>query len=120
MENKTKAMTLSYELGEQFEWKKWANQIPFIKFPDDWVVQVIPPFAGAIARFVVKEATGNHKVSVYLDCYDMLGFNETPYWEIYPIDADDERNRFPLRCEMAKTGRLIDFISLALAVRNKE
>ena len=72
------------------EWRKWANEIPYINFKEDWLVKVIPPFAGAIARFVVSHKDNPKKsISIYLDCYSRLGFMDKPYWEMYPRAYDD-------------------------------
>lgn len=95
-----------HRVEDSFEWRKWAEEIPFIKWPSDWEVKAIPPFAGAIIRYHIK--TKNCKsVSVYLDCYDCLGFVNQPYWEVYPIDNDCER------CLMAETDKLLGIISRA-------
>ncbi len=72
-----------------FEWEKWANEIPFIKFPSGWEIQSIPPIASAVVRFRAKHK--DKVISVYLDCYDQLGCFRQPYWEAYPIDDDNER-----------------------------
>jgi len=69
------------------EWDKWSKEIPFINFDKEWSIKIIPPFAGAIARFVVKD--GENIISVYLDCYDNLGCFGSPYWEMYPRTYED-------------------------------
>lgn len=33
---------------------KWIKEIPFIQFPADWKVQIIPPFTGIVVRFRVQ------------------------------------------------------------------
>lgn len=43
-------------------------------------------------------------VSIYLDCYDMLGFFGEPYWELYPISEDT------FRCKMLDTDALLNAI----------
>ena len=68
------------------EWREWIDKIPFITFPSDWKIKVIPPFGGAIARFQVRK--DEKQVSVYLDCYNALGYFDGPYWEIYPYQED--------------------------------
>lgn len=61
-------------------------------FKEEWDVKIIPPFAGAIIRFVVRHK--NKIVSVYFDGYSNLGFvydeqgQPIPYWEAYPINSD--------------------------------
>ena len=77
-------------LGEQLEWRKWMKEIPEITLPPGYSFVPIPPYRGAIVRFLVRK--NDRQVSVYLDCYDMLGFMQKPYWEIYPAkDGDTER-----------------------------
>lgn len=52
----------------------------------DWEVKIIPPFGGAIIRFLVANSRG--WVSVYLDGYNMLGgVRGEAYWEVY--DGED-------------------------------
>jgi hypothetical protein len=100
----------SYYLAEQeLEYRRWTKEIPFIKFDADWEVKVIPPFAGAVVRFFVRK--GAKEVSVYLDCYDNLGYmDKKPHWEIYP-DKDDENSRF----YMNETEELLSAIREALS-----
>ena len=77
-----------------FEWLKWQDEIPFLQFSSDWEVKSIPPLYGAVIRYFIRHSK-NHKahVSVYLDCYSMLGCMDKPYWEIYP-DTEDDCGRF--------------------------
>ena len=73
----------------QKELLKRLQAIPFIKFPQDWEIQMNPPYAGATARFRVKKPSGKI-TSVYLDCYEMLGsyMGGKPYWEVYPVGGE--------------------------------
>jgi hypothetical protein len=89
---RTDKWAISSDAEKAFEWRKWCEQIPDVKFPKDWNVQLMPPFAGAIVRFVAKKK--NKRVSVYLDCYDMLGCFGEPHWEAYPIK--DNNVRWPM------------------------
>ena len=67
-------------------------EIPFIPFEEGWIVQITPPFGGAVCRFRVKTSIEQKEyVSVYLDCYDNLGYVGEPYWEIYPHEGDCAR-----------------------------
>lgn len=108
MEHKTKNMNdhrdvkKVYEAEEIMEYEKWIKEIPFIKFDSDWEVKIIPPLFGAVVRFQVQK--GESIVSVYLDCYDTLGFFGQPYWEVYPYDGD------VYRCEMNNTEELLKAI----------
>jgi len=76
------------------EYDRWMYENPYLRFPASWAVQVIPPFGGAVARFCVRNRSGR-VVSVYLDCYEKLGFFGAPYWEIFP-SADGEPERFAM------------------------
>ena len=62
-------------------WKLISQQIPSLNFKEEWDVRIVPPFAGAVARFQI---THNNKfVSIYLDWFDRLGIVGQPYYEIY-------------------------------------
>jgi len=74
--------------------RRWMYEVPYLRFPVSWAVQVIPPFGGAVARFCVRNRSGR-VVSVFLDCYEKLGFFGGPYWEIFP-SADGEPERFAM------------------------
>ena len=99
--------TKVYDVEDSFQWREWVEKIPYIKFPSDWKVKPIPPFGGTIVRFQVN--TPDYKnVSVYLDCYSMLGYyGGEPYWEVYPYYGDVGR------CGMQETGKLIGMIAEA-------
>ena len=105
-----KLMEASAACRHYFEWDKWMNEIPWLNFPTDLIVQIIPPYNGAMIRFLVKKPGMKRNVSVYLDCYTTLGFyNNVPYWEIYPwLDGD------VWRCDMKNTKRLLSAIKRAL------
>jgi len=77
------------ELETRDEWRRWTETIPYIQFSPEWEVRIVPPYGGAIARFYVRY--GDNQCSVYLDCYNRLGFFGAPYWEVYPIDNDVAR-----------------------------
>lgn len=98
-----------YEVAKQYDWEKWKYEIPFIKFPDNFLVRIIPPFSGAIVRFLVATEDKDGDVSIYLDCYDVLGCYGEPYWEVYGSNDRDVR-----RCEMKDTSTLINLISDSL------
>jgi hypothetical protein len=76
-----------YKIEASEDWHQWITKLPFIPFPAGWQVKVIPPFAGAIARFQVKLPDDRVK-SIYFDAYDRLGFVGSPYWEVYPVLGD--------------------------------
>lgn len=98
----------SFAVEQAFEWRKWADEIPYIQFPQEWQVKVIPPFGRAVARFLVRPPGmmgPKDRVSVYLDCYEMLGCWDGPYWEVYPYRGDVGR------CDMADVPRLLEMIA---------
>lgn len=78
---------------DKYEWRKWVKEIPYIQFPKEYQVKVIPPFHGAVARFLVKHPRVEETISVYLDCYDELGVFGEPYWEMYPYEDDIYRTK---------------------------
>ncbi len=84
-------------IEKKYDWLKWVKEIPFISFRPEWKVRIIPPFNRAIVRFVVSDMTEKKWVSVYLDCYNHLGYytdaegHPKPYWEVYPVDGDTAR-----------------------------
>ncbi len=75
------------------QWEILAFEMPFLKFPKDWEVSIIPPFGGASCRFRVRLSGKNKgkEISVYFDSEDALGSCKQPYWEAYPIGNDTER-----------------------------
>lgn len=83
----------SREWEMAFESHRWMQEIPFIKFKENWQVKIIPNFCGSVIRFLVRtdRMQAEESISVYLDCYDMLGFCEAPYWEAYPIKGETAR-----------------------------
>lgn len=93
----------SSDLGKKMEWGKWSKEIPAIEIPDGWKIQVVPPFNCAVCRFILFTDQGA-RYSVYLDCYDVLGFVGEPYWEVYCIDGDT------FRCPMMKWQSIFEAI----------
>ncbi len=80
---------LSEEASYLMEHTKWWDKIPFINFPSDWEVRIVPPLHGAVIWFKVKKE--NVLLSIYLDCYDHLSCVGEPYWEVYPVEGNEER-----------------------------
>lgn len=106
MKDKHTLIMFRYKVEEKEEWLKCISEIPFIKFDPKWSIKIIPPFGGAIARFKVKFK--NKEVSIYLDCYDILGYFGSPYWEIFPYKDGVGR------CEMNDTALLLSMIKESL------
>lgn len=89
MEDYIKKMEARGIIEKNYEWRKWCVEIPFISFKEDWEVKVIPPFGGAVARFIVRHKKDiKTNISIYLDCYSELGCMDEPYWELYPYNND--------------------------------
>lgn len=81
-------------LESQEKWGDIIKEIPSLKFKEHWEVKIIPPYAGAVARFTIYK--NNKQVcSVYLDWHGNLGAVNVPYYELYP-NEDDETNRYLL------------------------
>jgi hypothetical protein len=97
------------EYEKQMEHHKWKEEIPYIQFPTDWKVQIVPAFGGAVVRFKVQK--DDMVVSVYLDCYDKLGYYGSPYWEVFPHGED------VFRCGMLETESLLNAITNSFSER---
>lgn len=95
-------------------WREINGVMPFLNFPKQWGIKIIPPFGGALARFVVKK--GSASVSVYADFYEALGCSEVPHWEIYP-DATGDNARFSIEAE---TKEMLKAIGKSLAKQNRD
>lgn len=65
------------------------HEFPILSFPENWKIQMIPPFAGAAFRFQI--IIDEHKFSVYYDVWNELGIMDESYFEVYPIDGDTYR-----------------------------
>lgn len=99
-------MTL-FDVERFMERSKWLEEIPFLKFKLDWNVKVVPSY-DAVIRFLIKKED-SIEVSVYLDCYSLLGAVHEPYWEIYPSHDGDT-----FRCAMNDTESLLNEIDKSL------
>lgn len=105
----------SGELARLLEWEKWQNEIPYIEFPKEYLIRAIPPFHGSIIRYNIKHKEYNELwVSIYLDCYDILGLFGKPYWEVYPYDGD------VFRCDMNDTEALLQAVKQSFEEQIKE
>lgn len=67
------------------------DKVKGLRFDPSWEVFVVPPFGGAMARFVVRK--GEKTVSVYCDWFSELGRygSHDPYWEVCPYKDDVAR-----------------------------
>jgi hypothetical protein len=89
-----------YDIDMDTRWR--VDKIPYLKFPTEWEVKIIPPFSGATVRFKVKY--NDITCSIYLDCYDNLWCYWEPYRELYSHEDDI------FRCGMNETDKLIEAI----------
>lgn len=96
---------INCEYSKVFESDKWRGEIPYLQFPQEWKIKIVPPNM-AVVRFIVEH--NNKRISVYLDCYDILGCVGEPYWEIYPYEEDT------FRCLMNETDELLEAIKKGL------
>ena len=67
------------------KWGEWFEKVPFIPFPIDLEVRLVPPHGGALVRFHVRKRGEEKILSIYLDVWERLGCGGGPYWEIYPV-----------------------------------
>lgn len=81
---------------EMLEPLKWRYELPFFSLPDGMEIKVVPNYGGSTARFIVRNKITKKEVSVYLDCYNTLGYGPDPYWEMYP-NKDDTTQRFDMK-----------------------
>ena len=93
-----------FRLEQDEGWRHITDQIPSIEFPAGWKVKIIPPFMGAVCRFLVELPDGRDR-SVFLDWFARLGSMERPYWEVYPYRGDVGR------CYLDEVDRLLEMIS---------
>lgn len=90
MKQGNKSLMLA-QIEQICDYRGWARKLPAFHFDKEWDVLIVPPFAGAIIRFVISY-NGKY-VSVYFDAYSELGWmydkNEQPipYFEYY--DGED-------------------------------
>jgi hypothetical protein len=107
-----------YQIEAEEKWMEFAGTIPAFPLKPEWFVQMVPPFAGAMARFRIyltaETEKGAKHVSIYLDAYDALGCVGTPYWEVYPVNGDTER------FSLLDTDGLIGSISRSLAIAHAD
>jgi hypothetical protein len=109
--NYMRRICASIMMAEAFEWNKYMRLIPPISFPPTWKVQMIPPYANAMLRFIAHD--GDEQISVYLDCFEMIGCYGGPYWEAYVIDGDT------YRCDMNDVDELISVLKNEFKRRRK-
>ena len=93
-------------MTSEFEWTKWAKEIPYLEFDEEWKVKAVPPFLSGVIQYNIQHRDNSEVwVSVFLDCYDLSGAFGAPYWEVWPFKG------FPCqRYEMSDTEGLLNAI----------
>lgn len=93
------------DLEKSEKWGMWIHEIPYVSFPSDCKVKVVPPFGGAMSRFYIQKPDGA-VLSIHLQVFDWLGTLRviTPYWEVYPV------KRSISSCHMQDVDTLIQLI----------
>lgn len=99
-----------FDIEEQEKWKYWCYKMPALRFDPSWDVYIIPPYAGAMARFLVRK--GERFADVYFDAYSRLGWmmagsEPIPYFELYPWENDVKRYRLDEVDELMNDIRLV-------------
>jgi hypothetical protein len=78
------------EVEAEQGWVEEADTIPFIQFPADWQIKIMPPYYDVVIRYKIKLPSGVVK-SVFLDSRcslsDHFDQNGRPlsYWEVFPV-----------------------------------
>jgi hypothetical protein len=99
-----------YQIENKQKWREEIATMPWIQFPADWKIQIIPPFGDAVVRFRVTLPSGAVR-SVYLDARHSLGLwrddkgEFIPYWEVYPHRNDVGR------CDKDNIDELLEMIA---------
>jgi hypothetical protein len=81
---------------QQRRWREQRGQMPYLRFPPDWEIKIVPPWRCVDVRFTARK--GERTVSVFADLSGNAGGfidesgDEAPYWEIGGSDW-----RVPLR-----------------------
>ena len=104
-----------YKVETDEKWRNWCDKIPALQFDSSWDVRIIPPFSGALVRFVVSK--NDRGISVYFDAYSRLGWmcendEPIPYWEIYTSVNEDFPKRYLLGEEnemMAEIRKVLEY-----------
>lgn len=109
-----KILNISHELTELAEWREWSEVIPYLQLDPRLELKVVPPFSGALIRFLVRNKETKEVVSIYLDGYNLLGYYEKPYWEMYPYEND------VFRCGIQEIDLLVENIEEVLLPSEKD
>lgn len=93
-------------------WQHWAKAIPFLRFRNDWEVQIVPPVNDATTRFVIRK--DDIYVSVYFDANSQLGYMYDDDGKPIPYFEAIATNGFEGRYLLNETDQMMDDIANAL------
>ena len=68
---------------------KKITEPPFIRFPGDWEIQLVPAYLGIHDHFRVRLPSGEVKSVVLLQNDEGYA-----YWQVYPVYGDEEKCDF--------------------------
>lgn len=100
-----------YDIEHDENWRAWIEKMPDLSFDASWKVRIIPPYGGALARFIVSK--GDKMCDVYFDVYSRLGWmvngngEPIPYFELYPWEGDCKRYYINETAEMMRDIRTV-------------
>lgn len=93
----------------------WLKKIPEINFPEKYNIKLIAPRTPAIIHYhITLKENENCLVSIFLDCYGLIGVYNGPYWEIYPLKKESIK-----RCGMYDINKLLKYIDESLQEQKK-
>lgn len=102
-----------YESEISNYYRNFHDKVPYVPFKRSWQVRAIPPFGGALVRYIVK--WGDFTLSIYLDGDESLGFYGEPYWELYPASDGDT-----FRCAMDDVEKLVNACAASFRAKKRE
>ena len=103
---------------EQAEgWRELVRTLPYLSFPANCEVKILPPTGGALMRFLIRlKANPDKTISVYFDQFSRLGCMAEPYWEMYP-NKDEDTSRYYQGEEEGLMAEIIDTLDFYLAAK---
>lgn len=105
------------KLEQAEEWREISRSLPYLSFPPNCEVKIIPPVGGALMRFVIRlKANPDKTISVYFDQFSRLGCMDKPYWEMYP-NEDENTSRYYQGEEEALMLEIIATLDFYLAAK---
>jgi hypothetical protein len=81
-----------YEIERAEDWHSWIDKIQPFELRQGYIIKVIPPFGGALTRFLIGHTSSDRTVSIYFDGFGNLGAMDYPYYEAYEIAGETYRS----------------------------